>query len=148
MAKRTYRSAKGKVVDMEAMRVANEKTIAAGNMKVNAKGDRIEGGKVVQTAKERVKPSYTTVTQTAKVSMKKPLSRSDADEVSPKPKKAHEPMKAEMTTETVKKRDDGSQYIEVISPDGDIEVKDVDPKPDKKKTVKKKTAKKTKRPLV
>ena len=147
MAKRTYKSAKGKIIDMEAMRVANEKTIAAGNMKVNAKGDRIEGGKVVQTSKERVKPSYDTVTQTAEVSMKKPLSRSDADEVTPKTKKAPEPMEAEMTTETVKTREDGSKYREVLSPDGDIEVKDIDSKP-KKKTTKKKPSKKTKRPLV
>ena len=147
MAKRTYKSAKGKIIDMEAMRVANEKTIAAGNMKVNAKGDRIEGGKVVQTSKERVKPSYTKVTQTAEVSMKKPLSKSDADEVTPKTKKAPKPMEAEMTTETVKTRDDGSKYREVLSPDGDIEVKDIDPTP-KKKTSKKKASKKTKRPLV
>ena len=147
MAKRTYRSAKGKTIDMEAMRVANEKTVAAGNMKVNAKGDRIEGGKVVQTAKERVKPSYETVTQTAEVSMKKPLSRSDAAEVTPKPKKTPKPIEAEMTTETVKIRDDGSKYKEVLSPDGDIEVKDIDPKPTKKKESKK-TSKKTKRPLV
>lgn len=147
MAKRTYRSAKGITIDMEAMRVANEKTIAAGNMGVNAKGDRIEGGKIVQTAKERVTPSYTTVTQTAEVSMKKPLSKSDADEVTPKAKKAPEPMKAEMTTETVKTRDDGSQYKEILSPDGDIEIKDVK-SASKKKASKKKVSKKTKRPLV
>ena len=148
MAKRTYKSTKGKIIDMEAMRIANEKTIAAGNMGVNAKGDLIEGGKVVQTAKERVTPSYTKVTQTAEVSMKKPLSRSDSDEVTPKTKKALEPMEAEMTTETVKTREDGSKYREVLSPDGDIEVKDIDPKTAKKKTSKKKTSKTTKRPLV
>lgn len=148
MAKRTYKTAKGKTIDMEAMRVANEKTVAAGNMKVNAKGDRIEGGKVVQTAKERVTPNYTTVTQTAEVSLKKPLSRSDADEVSPKSKKVPEPMEAEMTTEKIKTRDDGSKYREILTPDGDIEIKDINPSASKKKTSKKKTSKKTKRPLV
>lgn len=147
MAKRTYRTAKGKTIDMEAMRIANEKTVAAGNMKVNARGDVLKGGKIVQTAKERVAPSYTKVTQTAEVSMKKPLSRSDQQEVNPKPKKAPEPMEAEMTTETVKTRDDGSKYKEVINPDGDIEIKDIDPPKTKKKS-KKKTSKKTKRPTV
>lgn len=147
MAKRTYRTAKGKTIDMEAMRIANEKTIAAGNMKVNARGDIVKGGKVVQTAKERVAPSYTKVTQTADVSLKKPLSRSDAEEVSPKPKKAPEPMEAEMTTETVKTHDDGSKYREVINSDGDIEIKDIDP-PKTKKKAKKKVSKKTKRPTV
>lgn len=79
--------------------------------------------------------------------MKKPLSRSDAAEVTPKPKKIPKPIEAEMTTETVKTRDDGSKYREVLSPDGDIEVKDIDPKPTKKKESKK-TSKKTKRPTV
>ena len=146
MSKKIYRSTKGKIVDMEAMRVANEKTIAAGNMKVNAKGDVVKGGKIVQTAKERVAPSYTTVTQTADTSLRKPLSRSDADEVTPKTKKVAEPIEAEMTTDTLKTREDGSSYREIINPDGDIEVKDVDAPTPKKKT--KKTSKKTKRPTV
>lgn len=55
MARRTYRTNKGAIIDMEAMRAKNEKTIAAGNMKVNAKGDVVKGGKVVKTAKARVK---------------------------------------------------------------------------------------------
>ena len=147
MAKRTYRSARGKPIDMEGMRVANEKTIAAGNMKVNAKGDVVKGGKVVQTAKERVKPSYTTVTQTADTSLRKPLSKSDSDEVSPKPKKVARPIEAEMTTDTHKTREDGSQYREVINPDGDIEVKEIDP-PKTTNKVSKKVSKKTKRPTV
>lgn len=147
MAKRIYKSAKGKVVDMEAMRVANEKTIAAGNMKVNAKGDVVKGGKVVQTAKERVTPSYETVTQTSNASLRKPLSRSDADEVTPKPKKVAEPIEAEMTTDTLKSRDDGSKYREIINPEGDIEIKEIDPPKTKKKAAKK-TSKKTKRPTV
>lgn len=148
MAKRTYKSAKGKAIDMEAMRVANEKTVAAGNMKVNAKGDRVAGGKVVQTAKERVTPSYATVTQTADASLKKPLSRSDADEVTPKAKKPLTSMEAEMTTETVKTREDGTQYREILDPDGDIIIKDIEPSKPSKKTTKKKTSKKTKRPSV
>lgn len=147
MAKRTYKTAKGKVFDMEAMRVANEKTTAAGNMHVNARGDIIKGGKVVQTAKERVAPSYTKVTQTAEASLKKPLTREDTD-VSNPPKEEPEPMEAEMTTETIKTRNDGSKYKEVITPDGDIEIKDIDPPKSKKKASKKKTSKTTKRPTV
>lgn len=147
MAKRIYKTAKGKTIDMEAMRIANEKTVAAGNMGVNAKGDVLKGGKIVQTAKERVAPSYAKVTQTANASLKRPLSRSDQEEVTPKPKKAPEPMEAEMTTETVKTRADGSKYREIITPSGDIEVKDIDP-PKTKKKDKKKTSRKTKRPTV
>lgn len=49
MAKQ-YRSAMGKVVDLDALRLANENTIALGNMRVNARGDELgPGGKVVRT---------------------------------------------------------------------------------------------------
>lgn len=45
-----YRSAMGKVVDIDALRLANENAIALGNMKVNARGDELgPGGKVVKT---------------------------------------------------------------------------------------------------
>ena len=45
-----YRSAMGKVVDMDALRLANESSIALGNMKVNARGDELgPGGKVLKT---------------------------------------------------------------------------------------------------
>ena len=41
MTKEIYRSANGKVVDMGALRLQNEKIRAVGNMKVNARGDEI-----------------------------------------------------------------------------------------------------------
>jgi len=71
--KKIYRTNKGKPLDMEAMRIANEKTIAAGNMKVNAKGDIVQGGRIVKSAKDRVAPSYQSTTQIKNVSLKKPL---------------------------------------------------------------------------
>jgi len=44
-----YKSARGKMVDMDRIRLANEETIAVGNMKVNARGDKIgAGGEVVE----------------------------------------------------------------------------------------------------
>jgi hypothetical protein len=48
--KRIYTTAQGKQVDIESLRVANEESIAVGNMKVNARGDKLgAGGKVVET---------------------------------------------------------------------------------------------------
>jgi len=45
-----YRTARGQTIDMESLQLANEKTIAVGNMKVNARGDKIgNGGKIVKT---------------------------------------------------------------------------------------------------
>ena len=47
---RIYTTAQGKAVDMERLRAQNEETIAVGNMKVNARGDKLgAGGKVVET---------------------------------------------------------------------------------------------------
>jgi hypothetical protein len=47
---RIYTTAQGKAVDMEMLRAQNEETIAVGNMKVNARGDKLgAGGNVVET---------------------------------------------------------------------------------------------------
>ena len=148
--KRTYRTNKGKSIDMEAMRTANEKTLAAGNMSVNAKGDVIQGGKVVKTAKERTAVRYESTKQVKQASLKNPLSQKDtktAPEQRPEPTPIED---AEITTETVKKRDDGSQYKEVMTPDGDIEIKEIEIKEvgTPKKKTSKKTASKKKKPTV
>jgi hypothetical protein len=45
-----YRSAMGKPIDIDIIRMANEQTMAIGNMKVNARGDQLgPGGKIVKT---------------------------------------------------------------------------------------------------
>jgi outer membrane biosynthesis protein TonB len=56
---RTYRTAQGRQVDMERLRLQNETTPAIGNMKVNARGDQLgPGGKVVQTREEMLDQYY------------------------------------------------------------------------------------------
>jgi hypothetical protein len=42
MTKEVYKSARGKTVDMGALRLKNEKERAVGNMKVNARGDAVD----------------------------------------------------------------------------------------------------------
>lgn len=45
-----YRSARGEIVDVDILRLANEETIAIGNMKTNARGDELgPGGKILKT---------------------------------------------------------------------------------------------------
>lgn len=45
-----HRSARGIPVDMDRLRLANETSIAVGNMRVNARGDQLgPGGKVIKT---------------------------------------------------------------------------------------------------
>jgi hypothetical protein len=49
MAK-THRTARGDAVDMDMIRLANESTIAIGNMRTNARGDELgPGGQIVKT---------------------------------------------------------------------------------------------------
>ncbi len=148
MAKRVYKTAKGKPLDMEALRIANEKTIAGGNMSVNAKGDIIQNGKVIKTAKERVASSYEGTTQVAQVSLKKPLSEQDTKAEPPVKSPLPEMDDTEMTTETIRTRDDGSRYAEVMTPEGDIEIKELDKPKQKKKKTKKKAKAKPKKPTV
>jgi len=57
--KKTYRTALGKHVDIDSLRLANEGTIAIGNMKVNARGDELgPGGEVVRTRNEVMDEYY------------------------------------------------------------------------------------------
>lgn len=57
--KKNYRTALGKAVDMDNLRLVNEETIAIGNMKVNARGDELgPGGQVVKTRNEVMDEYY------------------------------------------------------------------------------------------
>jgi len=48
-----HRTARGIPVDMDRIRLANETTIAVGNMKVNARGDQLgAGGKIIKTRQQ------------------------------------------------------------------------------------------------
>ena len=48
-----HRTARGISVDMDRLRLANEQTIAVGNMKVNARGDQLgAGGKIIKTRQQ------------------------------------------------------------------------------------------------
>jgi hypothetical protein len=48
-----HRTARGLAIDMDRLRLANENTIAVGNMNVNARGDQLgPGGKIIKTRAE------------------------------------------------------------------------------------------------
>jgi hypothetical protein len=56
---RKVKSANGKLIDLDNLRLMNEKTIAVGNMKVNARGDQLgQGGKIVQTRNQVMNQKY------------------------------------------------------------------------------------------
>ena len=54
-----YKTAQGKVIDIDRIKMVNEKTIAVGNMKVNGGGDKLgRGGKIVQTRNQLMSEQY------------------------------------------------------------------------------------------
>jgi len=56
---RVYRSAQGKPVDIDSLRLVNEETIAVGNMRVNARGDLLgQGGQVLKTRNQSMDEQY------------------------------------------------------------------------------------------
>ena len=56
---RVYKTSQGKAIDMDHIRLKNEDTIAVGNMKVNARGDTIDGqGKIIESVNEKVSQQY------------------------------------------------------------------------------------------
>ena len=59
MTKDVYKSARGKPVDMGALRLKNEKERAVGNMKVNARGDALnDNNEVIQSRPQQVHDQY------------------------------------------------------------------------------------------
>lgn len=59
--KNIYKSALGKAIDIDAIRLANEEVLAVGNMRVNARGDEIgPGGRVIKTRNEIMHEYYQT----------------------------------------------------------------------------------------
>lgn len=117
--KRIYRTNKGAMIDMEAMRAANERTVATGNMRVNAKGDVIKGGKVVTPVKERTSAHYASrKVQTAKGSIKAPVKKTETIDV---------PVTEVLPVVNERARPDGSTFREIVYPDGAIEVEELTP---------------------
>ena len=55
---KNYRTANGKQVNMDALLASNEREIAIGNMGVNARGDQLGPGGVVEKTKDQVMNDY------------------------------------------------------------------------------------------
>ncbi len=54
--KRIYRSMQGKEIDMNKLINQNEATMAVGNMRVNAKGEKLgPGGRIIKNSKQAPK---------------------------------------------------------------------------------------------
>lgn len=51
---RVYKTTMGQSIDMDALKLANEKTTAVGNMRVNARGDILGAGKSVAVPRNQI----------------------------------------------------------------------------------------------
>lgn len=59
MTRKTYRTAQGKTVDLGALMLQNENIRAVGNMKVNARGDLVDGwNRPIDSRTQQVKKQY------------------------------------------------------------------------------------------
>ena len=111
------RTNKGVVIDMDALTIKGENEVALGNMRVNAKGDKLgDGGKVVQ-AKEDVAREYYANNPKAVVQS---VSIKDAVDKSPVVDEASKIVKPSAKKTKVKKTK------EVELPNGDIEIQEVE----------------------
>jgi hypothetical protein len=54
-----YKTAQGRTLDMDRLRLLHEKVVAVGNMNVNARGDQVDQyGNVVKTKNDLTKEKY------------------------------------------------------------------------------------------
>lgn len=113
------RTNKGQMLDFDALMLQNEKEIALGNMKVNARGDKLgPGGKIIQTREDVTREYYKnnpkSVVQT--VSIK--------DAVDSKPVVDQSQEIVETRKATAKKSKKATKEVEL--PNGDIEIQEVE----------------------
>lgn len=102
---KTYR---GNNIDIERLRLENENAIAAGNGRMNARGDSLgKGGKIIKTVEQKTREQYANPSTGVKhVSLKPPIQQKpDVDIVS-------EPQKKTISKNKEKHNDDGSIDIE------------------------------------
>jgi hypothetical protein len=58
MTRKTYKTMQGKEIDLEALRTRNELAIAVGNGKMNARGDKLGPGGVIEKKRDEVVAEY------------------------------------------------------------------------------------------
>ncbi len=91
MSKHT--SYRGATIDMNTLRRENEKTIALGNMGVNARGDKVEGGVITKTADELARENHRIPTAIMRTGLKGPIPDESKEAFAEINKSASKPVK-------------------------------------------------------
>ena len=80
-AKKTYKSANGKQIDLDLLIARNELTPAVSNVRVNARGDELgQGGKIVRKREDMLKDYYNQSKRMADETVVKPPEPTVEDE--------------------------------------------------------------------
>ena len=115
MSKHT--SYRGTTIDMEALRRENEKTVALGNMSVNARGDQIgRNGLVTKTADEIARENHRVQSAIVNTGLK------GAVPANPASIEQQKPMVTAATTAPVKPTARKTKEVEL--PNGDIQIEE------------------------
>ena len=126
---KTYRTAQGKSLDLEKLKLQNELVPAVGNMRVNARGDQLgSGGQVVKSREEMLDQHYRADVSRRRNGAKEdviPTRAGKADDIEPVKKYNPSSIEADVTPAVAEPVVD-----EVLEDDF------VDPEPVVKKTVK------------
>lgn len=121
-----YRTAHGKMLDIDKLRLVNEKTIAVGNMKVNARGDQLgQGGQIVATRNELMSQQYKIQGKVVGENMIKP--QAQIDNVAPDGE-SFDPPGFEETIKPVEPKLRGS-LADSIAKQTTVEQRPLDPNP-------------------
>ena len=132
---REVRTARGRILNMQALSDANPTTRAVSNVNVNAKGDLLDEHGEVIVDKGIITAAYYEgdPKATKAVSIKKSTDRDPKKKIQPNIKK-EEPIVTmdsardndpNIVSENIKTREDGSQYKEVEYDDGSMETIEV-----------------------
>ena len=129
---RQVKTAKGKILNMQALADDNPETRAVSNIPMNAKGDLLDEHGAIIADKGIITSAYYEgdPKATKAVSIKKSTDRDPKKKVQPATVKKEEPvvtMDSQPATpaivnESIKTREDGSQYKEIEYQDGTMEV--------------------------
>ena len=132
---REIRTARGRILNMQALYDANPTTRAVSNVNVNAKGDLLDEHGNVKIDKEIITAAYYEgdPKATKTVSIKKSTDRDPKKKIQPKVKKEEPvvtmdsatqsiPKNPSIVSENIKTREDGSSYKEVEYNDGSMEI--------------------------
>lgn len=86
-------SYRGLTIDMDSMRRENEKSIAIGNMPVNARGDQIRSGVVTKSADQIARENHRTQSAVVSTGLKGKVPSATGMTVDAPPKLAKSPVK-------------------------------------------------------